>query len=111
MDRQLKILQHSLGLDQYGQGDQYRNHFVTGPGSNDFGDCQALVAKGLMASKGARELFGGDHYFTVTPEGIKFVAENSPAPPKLSRSKRRYLKYLAASDVYDDFGHFLKSGN
>lgn len=25
-----------------------RNHYVTGPGTDDFGDCEALVAAGLM---------------------------------------------------------------
>lgn len=29
----LNILQHSLGLDEYGRGTPYRNHFVTGEGS------------------------------------------------------------------------------
>ena len=38
MDSKLHILQHSLGLDKYGDGNQYRNHFVTGPGSTDFDD-------------------------------------------------------------------------
>lgn len=46
MDSKLRILQHSLGLDQYGAGRQYRNHFVTGEGSDGFPLCRELVAEG-----------------------------------------------------------------
>ena len=28
--RQLEILQHSLGVDQYGRGPQFRNHYCAG---------------------------------------------------------------------------------
>ena len=45
---QLHILQHSLGLDEYGRGTMYRNHFVTGEGSLDHPHCVALVEAGLM---------------------------------------------------------------
>jgi len=42
----LQILQHSLGLDEYGQGEMYRNHFCAG--GDDEGTCRALVALGYM---------------------------------------------------------------
>lgn len=42
MKEHMHILQHALGLDQYGRGREYRNHFCTGPGSVDFLPCRAL---------------------------------------------------------------------
>jgi hypothetical protein len=99
MDNRLHILQHSLGLDQYGEGRQYRNHFCTGPGSTDFDDCRALVADGLMTERAGNALSGGDSVFQVTPKGIDYVALNSPQrppEPKLTRSQKRYREYLRA---------------
>jgi len=105
---QLHILQHSLGLDQYGRGNSYRKHFVTGPESKDFEHCQALVALGLMEDHGCRgKLTGGMHLFTVTPNGVDAVALQSPRPPKVSRSKQRYLDYLDISDCFENFHHYL----
>jgi hypothetical protein len=92
----LHILQHSLGVDQYGRGRRYRNHFCTGPGSTDWNDCNALVADGLMVRRDGSALTGGDYLFTVTDAGQRHVTEHSPAPPKLTRSKQRYQDYLDA---------------
>lgn len=97
MKSKLHILQHSLGLDQYGEGRQYRNHFVTGPGSDDFDDCTVLVGMGLMKRHSPSALTGGDYCFTVTPAGVDYVALNSPArppAPKLTRSQKRYQEYI-----------------
>ena len=105
----LHILQHSLGLDQYGRGKAYRNHFVTGPGSDDFDTCVALAEAGLMKGYGERgALTGGDHLFGVTDAGRRFVREHSPRPPKLTRSQRRYREFLDA-DCGLTFGEYLKS--
>jgi len=93
---QLHILQHGLGVDEYGQGNQYRNHFVTGPESKDFADCQALVALGLMNDYGAKPCYGGMHAFNVTTHGMDEVRMQSPPPPKLSRGAQRYRDYLDA---------------
>lgn len=43
--RELEILRHSLGLKNNGSSRQYRNHFVTGEGSDDYPHCVALVGK------------------------------------------------------------------
>ena len=97
MDSKLHILQHSLGLDQYGAGSQYRNHFVTGEGSTDFDDCRALVADKLMTESAGNALSGGDSVFRVTQKGVDFVALNSPKrppEPKLTRSQKRYREFL-----------------
>lgn len=105
--KQLHVLQHSLWLDQYGRGTHYRNRFITGPGSKDFGHCQALVQAGLMQDHGVRELAGGDHLFTVTEAGRMAVREQSPPAPKLSRGRQRYLEFLS-SDCGEGFGIWLR---
>lgn len=95
MDSKLDILQHSLGLDEYGRGDPYRNFFATGPGGDDFAMCRELVAEGLMTEHPGNALSGGSPIFTVTLAGREFVKCKSPKPPKLSRSQQRYRDYLA----------------
>ncbi len=93
---QLHILQHSLGVDKYGQGNQYRNRFVTDLDSTDGPICVSLVELGAMKDHGPQSIAGGMHCFTVTPAGIDAVAFQSPLPPKLSRSQRRYREFLNA---------------
>lgn len=107
MEYDLHILQHSLGVDQYGRGRQYRNHFCTGPGSLDHPTCLDLTARGLMTRRIAPKFFGGADMFYVTDAGRAYVAEHSPAPPKLSRSKQRYQDYLDA-DCGIPFGEWIK---
>ena len=64
---QRDILRHALGL---GRGDrEYRNHFVTGPGSTDYPHCEALVAEGLMSRREGHHLSGGDPIYSVTEAG------------------------------------------
>lgn len=95
--RLLEIMQHAQGLDEYGRGSRYRNHFVTGPGSDDWNHCTALVGLGFMEDHGMRPLYGtGQHCFTVTEAGDAVVREQSPRPPKLTASQRRYKRYLEA---------------
>lgn len=91
----LHILQHSLGLDEYGRGTFYRNRFVTGEGSTDHPLCMELVDLGYMKRFPAVELFGGSDAFAVTEEGKRAAVAKSPAPPKISRSKQRYLDFLS----------------
>lgn len=98
MDKaQLHILQHSLGLDQYGQGRQYRNHYVAGPGHHSYSHLLELVALGYMTERPATAISGGDPWFSVTRAGIEAVALFSPAPPpppKVNSAKKRYLDHL-----------------
>lgn len=93
--KHLHILQHSLGLDQYGRGTFYRNHFVTGEGSKDHADCMALVGVGFMTVRSGNVLSAGDDVFRVTDAGKAAVAEHSSAPPKLTRSQQNYLDFLS----------------
>jgi len=44
--RQLEILRHALGVDQYGRGEMYRRHFCAG--GDDETVCRELVALGFM---------------------------------------------------------------
>ena len=101
--KQLQILQHSLGLNEFGQGHQYRTHFVTGEGSPDHSDCMANVNAGLMSRHAGNALSGGSDIFHVTQAGIDYVALNSPKPPKISRSKQRYERFREYGDCFDNF--------
>ena len=106
----LHILQHALGLDDYGQGHAYRNRFVTTPSTVDWPLCMAHVEAGRMERRGPHELFGGEesYCFVVTDAGRQYVKEHSPEPPRLSRSQRRYRAYLAA-DCGMPFGEWLRT--
>lgn len=120
-DPSLHILQHALGLDDYGRDSRgripadveapYRNRFVTGWGCDNFGLCMAHVEAGRMSKHGPSPMFGGgDSYcFCVTDAGLEFVRANSPRPPKMSRDKQRYLDWLKVSDATGErFGEWLK---
>ena len=65
--KQVDVLRHALGLGR--ERTPYRNHFVTGPGSDDFDDCRALVAAGLMKEYRSSPLSGGNPIFAVTAAG------------------------------------------
>jgi hypothetical protein len=77
--RQLHILQHALGLDQYGRGSAYRNHFCAG--GDDEPVCRELVALGYMREHATTEHLP---YFncSVTDAGREAVQRESPEAPK-----------------------------
>lgn len=94
--KQLEILQHSVGVDQYGQGRMYRNHFCAG--ERDATDCRELVAQGLMWNW---EREGLPYYnCSVTDAGKAAIREHSPKPPLLTRSQQRYRRFLDADSGY-----------
>ncbi len=97
MDTRLNILQHALGLDQYGEGVPFRNHFVTGTGSRDYEDCCALVEAGLMAPHNGGLLTDGRESCSTVPcEGKSYVATQSPRRPldvRIPGSPPRYRGY------------------
>lgn len=109
MDDRLHILQHSLGLNQYGQGAGHRNYFLTGIGGTDYPHCVEAVADGLMTQTHGNSITGGDDVFRVTPAGMVWVQEHSPKAPKLTRAQRVYRAYLDA-DCSLTFGEWLKDG-
>jgi hypothetical protein len=106
--RQLEILQHALGVDQFGRGTMYRSHFVTDPAGPDGIICEQLVARGWMDNHGKHSLAGGSHLYTVNHYGRAAVKMFSPAPPKLTRSQQRYARYRQCADCFESFWHFLK---
>jgi hypothetical protein len=109
MKERLHVLQHSLGLNQYGQGAGHRNYFVTSEGATDWPVCVAAVADGLMTQTKGNEITGGGDVFRVTPAGMVWVQEHSPKAPTLTRAQRVYLAYLRA-DCSLTFGEWLKAG-
>ncbi|CAN5951040.1 unnamed protein product [Sphagnum jensenii] len=101
--RQLEILQHALGVDKYGLTPKgftpyTRNRFCAGAG--DEPDCRELVKMGYMVQHETTEWLP---YFncSVTTEGMKAMHKASPAPPKVSRSAKRFEEYQTFSDAFD----------
>jgi hypothetical protein len=92
---QLTILRHALGL-RTARGRPYR--FVTGPGSDDYADCMALVEAGLMTRRPGNELT--DDVFTVTETGMQF-ARRVPEKEwqRLEAAKRRLAEAQAEHDA------------
>jgi hypothetical protein len=74
---QMGVLRHALGTGEDGRKRSYRNHFVTGPGSDDFNDCVALVDGGLMTRRAGTALSGWDDVFTVTEAGRQAARNRS----------------------------------
>ena len=101
---QLQILQHSLGVDECGQGEMYRNHFCAGGCDETL--CRELVDMGYMQQHLTTKWLP---YFnvSVTPDGIAAMVRESPKPPKLTRSQKRYRQFLRA-DTGRPFGEWLK---
>lgn len=120
----LHILQHTLGVDQYGRSSHrpnsddfhgcYRNRFITDPTCPDGQQCQQLVTLGYMSDYGPQRLAGGMHCYTVTDEGYDAMRAASPHPPKLTRSQRTYQAFREVGDLFSGpkrFEQFLKSPN
>lgn len=106
---QLQILQHSLGVDEYGRTPKgftpyTRNHFCAG--GADEGTCRELVAMGYMQQHSTTKWLP---YFncSVTEAGIAAMHKESPPPPRLTRSQQRYREFLEA-DTGCSFGEWLK---
>ena len=101
--RQLEILQHALGVDQYGCGQMCRNHFCAGGADED--TCRELVALGYMKTFTRSYL---PHYnCTVTEQGKAAMLAESPKAPKLTRGQIRYRQFLKA-DTGESFREWLK---
>ncbi len=104
---QLHILQHSLGVDKYGQGKPYREHYCVGlDNAAMLADLRALVAQGWMR-EGHKINEGRDQYFYVTQLGLSAMKAHSPTAPKVSRGEQRYRDYLR-SECSMSFGEYLK---
>ena len=103
----LHILRHSIGLDDNGQGHDYRNHFATDPEGQDGQMCQELCAAGWMKDCGAQSMWGGVHCYCVTDHGRDVVRFHKPTEKILTPSQRRYQDFLDAESGLP-FGEWLK---
>lgn len=113
--RWLSILQHTLGLDQYGQppkGRQpchdddfpgcYRNHYCLGADCPDFKILQELVTAGFMTDSGPQKMMGGMHLLHATQAGFDAVKQHSPRPPRLTLGQRRWRHFRDVREVCPD---------
>ena len=107
---QLQILQHSLGVDEFGRiprgySDYTRNHYCAG--EDDEAVCRELVALGYMRQHPTTSTLP---YFncSVTEAGILAMRSESPKPPKLTKGQQRYRRFLNA-DSGMSFGEWLKA--
>lgn len=101
------IITHSLGLDDYGRGRCYRDYYVAGPALEGT-PMRLLVDRGHMKDHGPQKIYSGDRLFTVTYAGKRWMLENVPPLPKMSKSKLRYQEYLRCGECFDNFLHFLQ---
>ncbi len=104
-DAELSILQHSYGADEYGRGGGYRTTFCAG--DDDEPICRELVARGLMRVFAPNKSPLPYYNVAITVEGIEAMRRESPKPPKLTRSQKRYREWLRVSDL-TGFGEWLK---
>lgn len=107
-DPVLPILQHALGVDRFGRGNMYRDHFVAGPGHADYDTCMTAAEAGLMRRYDAPHLCGGV-LFIVTEAGRAYVRAESPRPDRRQLARDRYARFLDVRDIFPDltFGQFL----
>lgn len=120
----LHILQHTLGLDQYGQPPEgrrpcadddypncYRNNYVIGAEAPDFYLLRELVEAGLMMDAGPKKMLGGMHVFHATRAGFEAVKKHSSPPPKVSKAKRRWRHFCDVREVCPglSFGDYLRA--
>jgi len=108
MDKTLHVLQHALGLDQYGRGAGHRNYFVTDCGTTDWPTCVMAAADGLMTQTKGNAITGGGDVFRVTPAGMVWVQQHSPKAPTLTRAQRTYREW-SRHDNGMTFGEWLKA--
>lgn len=102
---QLHILRHSLGLDDNGHGNCYRNYYATAPDCSGYSDMEALVAGGLMHRNGS---IGAYEAFSVTAAG-RTAALRDVVYPKLTKGQRRYQAWLSGGSDSFTFGEWLKT--
>ena len=68
--KQIELARHALGLPN-GRKTSYRNHFVTGKGSNDKKNWDAMLEAGMARVRRNVDLYDGDDYFRLTLAGAK----------------------------------------
>lgn len=71
--KQIELARHALGLTHYRQRKSYRNHFVTGEGTDDHIHWMAMVAAGEAKRRAGSPMTGGDDCFWLTRMGAEQV--------------------------------------
>ena len=87
--KQRDIMKHALGFGR-GSSPGWRNHFCTGPGSDDYADCETLVAAGLMTKRSGGPLSGGDPAYRVTDAGQDALVGRKTPNDKAKRGTRAH---------------------
>lgn len=67
-DRQIALARHALGLPNK-HCMSFRNYFVTGEGTTDYPDWEAMVAGGFARRRGPMKMFGGDYLYHLNRTG------------------------------------------
>lgn len=91
------ILTHCLGYNYSPR--QERNQYLAEVGSAGWHQCWSLVKRGLMSKGGTVNLGVAETVFTATPAGEALV---KPKPRIMTRSQRRYDRYLDIREVCPD---------
>lgn len=65
--KQRELARHALGLPNQ-KKTSYRNHFVCGPGHDDYEDWLWMAQSGLAKHRNMDEISGGDEVFWLTRE-------------------------------------------
>lgn len=69
-EKQIALARHALGLSER-RNVSYRNHFVTGLGSADYDEWEAMVKAGDANWRAGTPLSGGDPVFFLTRAGAE----------------------------------------
>lgn len=66
--RKIDLARHALGLPNPRKR-SYRNHFVAGPGHDDYEDWMVMVGMGVAMRRHGDAMTGGDDLFFLTRNG------------------------------------------
>ena len=95
-------MQHTCGLSN----NEDRNWFGASESSQDGKEFEKLVQMGLATKRKAPSWSGDELIYHLTDEGKKIASETMPKPVKLTRSQKRYQRYLEFGDCFDSFLDF-----
>ena len=68
---QMELGRHALGFQRPGQRVSYRNHFVAGPGHDDYETWMKMVRLGFATRRATPAGYGGDDIFRLTLNAAK----------------------------------------
>lgn len=110
---QRQIIQHTIGVDEYGREFHKRNFFGTESTCADGKICEQLVAAGLMKWHGKSAMCDNEDQYTVTADGRRFFFSSCPTIPKTKKktaAQKRYQEFLDA-DSGVPFFEWIKRKN